>query len=172
MPTLGIQADGIPDWLLAEGKIENGKLVVRDEIYTAVLLPFAKIVTPECLSIIRELKQANIPCYFIDDSPQFMLSGEALDDNTPVAFSIGDDMAVLASDVEKLKLPSSVSKLEGAYVTLIPGEGQEVFVMVMPVVPNTEVGGRIECMGQKIDVKLTHSLAIYCVNPKGVKHVF
>jgi hypothetical protein len=95
-----------------------------------------------------------------------------LADKTPVAFSIGDDMGLLASDVEKLKLPSSVSKLEGAYVTLIPGEGKEVFVMVMPVVPNNDVGGRIECMGQKIDVKSTNSLAIYCVNSKGVKQVF
>jgi len=172
MPTLGIQADGISDWLLAEGKIENGKLKVWDEEYAAVLLPFANIVTPECLSVIKQLKQANIPCYFIDDIPQYLLNGEALDYDVPVAFSIGEDMKELASDVEKLNLPSSVSKLEGAYITLVPGKDKDVFVMVMPVVPNTKVGGWIECMGQRINIETTSSLAIYHVSSEGVKHVF
>ena len=172
MPTLGIQADGISDWLLAEGKIENGKLKVRDEEYAAVLLPFTNIVTPECLSVIKQLRQANIPCYFIDDIPQYLLNGEALDYDVPVAFSIGEDMIELASDVEKLNLPSSVSKLEGAYITLVPGEDKDVFVMVMPVVPNTKVGGWIECMAQRINIETTSSLAIYHVSSEGVKHVF
>ena len=172
MPALGIQADGISDGLLAEGKIENGKLKVRDEEYSAVLLPFAKIVTPECLSIIEKLKANSIPFYFIDESPQFMLNGQVLENTFPVEFSIGNDMAKLASDIEKLNLPSQVSKLDGAYITLIPGEDKDLFVMVMPVVPNAKVGGQIECMGRKINIEKTSSLAIYHVSSKGVKPVF
>ncbi|MBO0321975.1 hypothetical protein J0X14_06685 [Muricauda sp. CAU 1633] len=172
MPALGIQADGISDWLLAEGKVENGKLKIRNEEYSAVLLPFAKIVTPECLAVIEKLKQAHIPCYFIDEIPQLLLNGETLKSNDDVAFSIGEDMSVLASDIEKLQLPSPVTKLEGAYVTVVPGENENNFVMIMPVVPNSQVGGVIKCNGQKVTVKPTKSLAIYQVGIKGVKQIF
>ena len=172
MPSLGIQADGISDWLLAEGKIKNGKLKIRNEEYSAVLIPFAEIVTPECLKVIRQLKQANIPCYFIDETPRFLLNGQQSDFNAPVAFNIGEDMSVLASDIEKLHLPSSVTKLEGAYVTLIPGDDKSLFVMIMPIVPNTEIKGTLKCMGHQVNVKPTRSLAIYQVNSKNVKQLF
>ena len=172
MPALGIQADGISDWLLAEGKIENGKLKIRDEEYSAVLLPFAKIVTSECLAVIDQLRQEGIPCYFIDETPQYFLNGIETDFNASVAFSIGEDMTKLASDVEKLHLPSPATKLEGAYVTLIPGDNNNTFIMIMPVIPNTEVGGAIKCNNQTIKVKPTSKLSIYEVNTEGVKQVF
>jgi hypothetical protein len=172
MPSLGIQADGISDWLLAEGIIEKGKLKIRNEEYSAVLLPFAKIVSPECFSIIKQLKKANIPCYFIDETPEFFISGEPIDFNTSVSFKIGEDMRELASDIEKLKLPSSLTKLEGAYVTLIPGENNNMFVMIMPVIPNTEVGGIIRCKELEIEIKPTRTLSIYQVDSKGAKQVF
>lgn len=171
MPTLGIQADGISDWLLAEGKIVNGKLKIRNEEYSAVLLPFAKIITHECLSVIHKLKEANIPYYFIDETPQFLLNGKYLNLSTAVSFSIGEDMSELASNIEKLQLPSPLTKLDGAYVTLIQGENKNMFVMVMPIIPNTEVGGNIEYNGREINVKPTRTLSIYQVDTKKVKQV-
>ncbi len=172
MPSLGIQADGISDWLLAEGKVEGGKLKIRDEEYSAVLLPFAKVLTPECLAIIKQLKKAKIPCYFIDETPQLLLNGQKTDLNDEVALSIGENMDDLASNIEKLKLPSKVTKLDGAYVTLVPGEDDSLFLMVMPIVPNTEVGGSVKCLGQKVNIKATSSLAIYQVNSKTSKQVY
>ena len=172
MPSLGIQADGISDWLLAEGKIENGKLKIRDEEYSAVLLPFAKIITPECLSVIKQLKKANIPCYFIDETPRFLLDGKSTGFTAPVSLIIGEDMTELASDIEKLQLPSPLTKLDGAYVTLIPGENNNMFVMIMPVIPNTEVGGVLKCNGQEVNVKPTRSLSIYQVTPQKVIQLF
>jgi hypothetical protein len=171
MPALGIQADGIADWLLAEGKIENGKLKIRNEEYSAVLLPFAKIITPDCLAAIEKLKQASIPCYFIDEIPQLLLNGKALELKDTASFSIGEDMTLLASDIEKLRLPSPVTKLEGAYVTVIPSENKNIFVLIMPVIPGTQVGGIITCNGQKVTVKPTKSLSIYRVGVKGVKQM-
>ena len=171
MPAVGIQADGISDWLLAEGKIENGKLKIRNEEYSAVLMPFAKIVSPECMAVVEKLKQAKIPCYFIDEAPQFLLNGEALKTNGQVAFTIGEDMEVLASDIEKLQLPSPVTKLDGAYVTLVPGDKNDNFVLIMPVIPDTQVEGTIKCKGKKVNVKPTKTLSIYQVNKKGVKQI-
>ncbi|MDD4361669.1 MAG: hypothetical protein PHF48_04445, partial [Bacteroidales bacterium] len=54
MPALGIQADGISDALLTEGKLQKGKFIVREQEYSALLLPFAKIMTPEGLSVIKQ----------------------------------------------------------------------------------------------------------------------
>jgi hypothetical protein len=172
MPSLGIQADGISDWLLAEGKVVNGKLKIRNEEYSAVLLPFAKILTPDCLSVINQLKQADIPYYFIDEIPQFLMNGKKINVDAPVAFSIGDDMKKLADNIEGLQLPSSITKLDGAYVTLIPTDDNSLFVMIMPIVPDTKIGGSIKCMGQVIHVKPSSSLSIYKVGIKGVKHVY
>lgn len=172
MPTLGIQTDAISDWLLAEGKVEDGKLKIRNETYSAVLFPFASIVTPECLEVIKQLKEAGIPIYFTDETPEYLLNGDEVDFDASVAFNIGDDMDELAANIEKLKLPSSVTKLEGAYVTLVPGENDDVFVMIMPVVPNTEVGGLIKCKGRKVKVEPTTTLSIYRVGAKKVKRVF
>lgn len=172
MPSRGIQADGISDWLMAEGKIENGKLKIRNEEYSAVLLPFAKIISPECLSMIRQLKKASFPCYFIDEIPEFLISGKSIDFNASVTFSIGEDMTELASDIEKLKLPSPLKKLDGAYVTLIPGEDNTMFVLIMPVIPNTEVGGIIRCKELEIEIKPTRTLSIYQVDSKSAKQVF
>ncbi len=172
MPALGIQADGIADWLLAEGRIENGKLKIRNEEYSAVLLPFAKIITPECLTIIEKLKEANIPCYFIDETPQFLLNGKTLNLKNAVSFCIGEDMTLLASDIEKLRLPSPTTKLDGAYVTVIPGENKSVFVMVMPVIPGAQVGGVIKCNRKTVTIKPTKSLSIYQVETNKVKQIF
>ena len=135
-------------------------------------MPFAKIITPECLIIIEKLKKANIPCYFIDERPQFLLNGKSLDLKYTVSFCIGEDMTLLASDIEKLRLPSPTTKLDGAYVTVIPGENKSVFVMVMPVIPGAQVGGVIKCNGKTVTIKPTKSLSIYQVETNRVKQIF
>ena len=123
------------------------------------------------MAVVEKLKQAKIPCYFIDEAPQFLLNGEALKTNGQVAFTIGEDMEVLASDIEKLQLPSPVTKLDGAYVTLVPGDKNDNFVLIMPVIPDTQVEGTIKCKGKKVNVKPTKTLSIYQVNKKGVKQI-
>ena len=172
MPALGIQADVISDWLLAEGKINDRVLQVRNQKYKAVLLPFPKVVTPECLSVIQKMKELNFPCYIIDEPPQFILDGKKISQSFDVSFKIGKDINVLSEEIEKLNLPSPVTKLKGAYVTVIPGQSMDVFVMIMPVVPGTQVGGEILYKGNKIIVEQTNSLSIYHIDSNGSTRVF
>lgn len=172
MPALGIQIDAISDWLLAEGNIKDGVLYVRDQKYKAILLPFSKIVSKELLAKVRELQKKNIPIYFIDEVPQLTVEGEKVDLNSKVSFSIGNDMAKLSAEIIKLNLPSPVTQLKDAYVTVIPDNDNNVYVLIMPIEPGREIGGEITCNGIKIVVEKTSELSIYHVDSNGSKKVF
>ena len=85
-----------------------------------MLLPCSKIVSKETLAAIRELQKKNFPIYFIDQLPQLTVDGEKVDLNAKVSFSIGDDMENLSAEIKKLDLPSPVTQLKDAYVTVVP----------------------------------------------------
>ncbi len=172
MPALGIQVDAISDWLFAEGKIKDGVFQVRDQKYKAVLLPCSKIVSKETLAAIRELQKKNFPIYFIDELPQLTVDGEKVDLKAKVSFSIGDDMDKLSAEIKKLDLPSPVTQLKDAYVTVVPGSGKDVYVLVMPVEPGKEVSGQITCNGKKVVVEKSSKLSIYHVDSRGSRKVF
>lgn len=171
MPALGIQVDAISDWLFAEGKIQDGVFQVRDQKYKAILLPNSRIVSNEMLATIRELQQLNFPVYFIDELPQLTVDGEKIDLKAKVSFSIGRDVEQLSAEIKKLKLPSPVTQLKDAYVTVVPGSGKDVYVLIMPVEPGNEVGGEIICNGKKVIVEKSSKLSIYLVDSKGSKKV-
>jgi hypothetical protein len=171
MPALGIQADAISDWLFAEGKLKNNVLHVRNQKYKAVLIPSAKVVTKECLAVIIILQKEKFPIYFADELPQFTLDGKQVTLDAIVSFNIGSNMNVLASNIEKLNLPSPVTKLKDAYVTVIPGDINDLFVMIMPIVPGTTISGQITCMGKSVNVEATNTLSIYHVDSNGSSKV-
>ncbi|MDD4430078.1 MAG: hypothetical protein PHF61_01545 [Bacteroidales bacterium] len=81
-------------------------------------------------------------------------------------------MTELANNVEQLRLPSPLTKLDGAYVSLIDAEKNRQYVMIMPVVPGTEVGGALQCRDVTINVKPANSLSVYQVYKKKVSQVF
>ena len=172
MPALGIQVDAISDWLFAEGKIKDGVFQVRNQKYKAVLLPYSKIVSKETLATIRELQKKNFPVYFIGEVPRLTVDGKKVDLNAKVSFNIGDDMDKLSAEIKKLDLPSPVTQLKGAYVTVVPGNDKDVYVLVMPVVPGKEVSGEITCNGKKVIVEKSSKLSIYHVDSNGSKKVF
>lgn len=109
--------------------------------------------------------------FYIDEVSELLVKGESFETEEPVAFSIGEDMEKLAIEIEKLESPSPVTKLEGAYVTVIPSENNNDFVMVTPIIPDIVVGGTNCCNGIKAEVKPTKSFAIYQVSNNRVNRV-
>ncbi len=172
MPALGIQVDAISDWLFTEGNIKDGVFQIRDQKYKAVLLPYSKIVSNECLSTIREMQKNNFPIYFVDEIPRLTVDGEKVDMKAKVSFNVGDDMERLSAEIKKLELPSPVTQLEDAYVTVVPGNDEDVYVLIMPIEPGKEIGGEITCNGKKFIVEKTSTLSIYHVDSSGSKKVF
>lgn len=172
MPALSIQVDAISDWLFAEGSLEKDIFQVRDQKYKAVLLPYSKIVSNECLSKIRELQKKKFPIYFINELPQLNIDGEKVDIKTKISFNIPDDMEKLATEIKKLNLPTPVTQLKDAYVTVIPINDKEVYVLIMAIEPGKEVGGEIICNGKKVVVDSTSKLSIYRVDSNGSQKVF
>ena len=172
MPSLGIQVDAISDWLFAEGKIEDGVFHVRNQKYKAILLPYSKIVSKETLATVRELQNKNFPIYFINELPQFQLNGEQVDLKATVSFNIGRNVNQLSDDIKKLNLPSPVTQLKDAYLTVVPANEKELYILVMPVEPGNEVGGEISCLGKKVNIEKTSTLSIYRVDSNGGSCVF
>ena len=144
---------------------------MRNQKYKAVILPCAKVVTKKCLAVIKKLRKEKFPIYFADELPRFTLDGKQVTLDASVSFNIGSDMNALASDIEQLKLPSPVTKLKDAYVTAIPGDSNDLFVMIMPIVPGAAVNGQIMCLGQSINVETTSTLSIYHVDSNGSSKV-
>lgn len=165
MPALGVQADAISDWLFAEGKLNNGMFEVRNQKYKAVILPCAKVVTSKCLSMIRKLQVEKFPIYFVDELPQLTLEGKKIELNAKISFSIGADMNLLDDKITELNLPSSVSRLGGAYVTVIPGDSNDSYLMVMPINPGQKVVGNVLFKGMNVNIETTDSLSIYHIEP-------
>ncbi len=121
--------------------------------------------------MIRAMRSSGVPLYFADEAPRYLLNGDTIADGGSVSLTIGDDMEKLAAQINSLKLPSRVTPLEGAYLSVIPGEGDDHFVTIVPVIPGSEIGGEIMCTGQRIDVEKTRSLSIYRVGPDTWKRV-
>jgi len=171
MPSLGIQADGIADWLFSEGRIEKNKFRVRNETYDAVLLPFAEILTSECLKMILQLKEHGIPCYFMNNTPQYLINGEKIEVAFTKSFDITEDTKTLEVNIESLKLPTLISKLKGGYVSVVPGDKNTVYVMIMPVEPNATIEGELKYKGRKFKIDPTNKLAIYRINALNINRV-
>ena len=175
MPALGIQADAISVDLLALGRLENGVLRIHDQFYKALVMPYAKVVTPACLALLRELKKIGFPVHFINGVPMFTADGRIIQTDFKSIFDFPSDPARFKALIEALNLPSPCTKIDGAFLNVIPGSSpEEVFLTVMPVDPKVPVGGKVTCMGQEVLVDPTGSLAIYKIqkNKGGVVKVF
>lgn len=168
MPALGIQADVIGSNFLDEATVNNGKLTVRGHTYQAVILPYNKILSEKSLNVLKQLIAQKAKVYFAGDTPCMRLDGTSININIKKTISLSGDINKTIDELKRLNIPSSCSSLNGAYLNLIPSEEKNsYFLTVMPIVPNTTVGGTIVCLGQKVEIKPTKSLSIYKIK-KGV----
>jgi hypothetical protein len=175
MPAMGVQADVISTDLLASGVLEGGVLRIRDQRYKAVVVPGARVVTPESLRVLDELKRRRFPLHFANDVPALTTGGERVDLGVTPAFRIPAGADALESAIAALRLPSPCSRLAGAYLNVIPGaSADEVFLTVMPVDPLRPVSGSVKCLGQTVSVDSTSTLAIYRVmaHKRNVRKVY
>jgi hypothetical protein len=167
MPALGVQADVISNDLLASGRLDKGELSIGEQRYRAVILPCAKVITPECLAVVEVLKKKRFPVYFINDVPSLTTEGKKIRTDFEPVFHFQPDVAALKSSIQALRLPSPCTGLEGAYLNVIPGSlKNEYFLTVMPVEPGAMVGGIMKCMGKIVAVKKTSQLSIYRIHAK------
>ncbi len=166
MPALGIQADAISVDLFASGKLENEVLEIHNQKYKAVLWPFAKIITPDCISILNKMKESNFPLYFGNQIPLFTTTGEKLQLNFPVSFNLDSDIEAIEKSIEKLILPSPISRLKGAYTTVVSGKSNEIYLLVMPIEPGKSVSGKVNCLGNVLNISNAKRLQIYKISPK------
>ncbi|MDD4921263.1 MAG: hypothetical protein PHS30_02160 [Bacteroidales bacterium] len=169
MPAMGLQTDVIGSNLLDEAEVKNGRLVVRGHIYNAVFLPYNEILSSKSVHVLQQMIAQKGRIYFGGNVPQQDLDGKVVDLKVKTSFSLSGDIEKTMSEVSKLKIPSGCTQLKGAYLNLIPSDdGKMVFLTVMPIVPNTHVGGAVVCFGQKVEIGMTKSLAIYEIK-RGVK---
>jgi hypothetical protein len=167
MPALGIQADVISVDLLAAGTLKDGQLAIRDQRYKALVLPNARVLTPEAVRVIAELRRKRFPLHFGGEPPSLTTTGERVTLDAGPVFRIPSDATELAKAIEALRLPSPCGKLNGAYLHVIQGQTpSEAFLTVMPVDPKGVVSGKVRCLGQNVDVAETSTLAIYKVDGK------
>jgi hypothetical protein len=169
MPAAGVQADAISDNWLGEAVLENGVLKLGKQSYKAVVLPCARVVTAKELVVLQRLIAAKFPVYVIDGAPALTVEGQRVSLGLPVSFKIEADATGLVPAIGKLGLPSPVSALAGAYVTVVPAEKDDVFVLVMPISPGKTVAGEVVCRGQRVQVAPANTLSIYRVSSVGVK---
>lgn len=173
MPALGIQADAISADLFASGKLNDGFLEIKDQKYRAVLWPYAEVITPECIPILKQMKKSQFPIFFGNRIPTLTTNGDEIKINLPISFDLNKELKSIEKNIEKLDLPSPTTKLPGAYITVIKGESDEVYLLVMPIEPKTSISGKVKCLGKTVDISKTKKLAIYKVSQKnGVAHVF
>ncbi len=167
MPALGIQADAISVDLLAEGALKDGQLAIRDQRYKALVLPHARVLTPEAVRVLAELRRRRFPVFVGGEAPKRTTTGERVTLDAGPVFRIPSDAAELAKVIEVLRLPSPCGKLDGAYLNVIQGQAPgEVLLTIMPVDPKGTVGGKVRCLGQTVDVAPTCKLAIYKIDSK------
>ncbi len=172
MPAAGVGADAISEGFFAEGKLDGDAFVVRGQRYRAVVLPHARVLTAAGLVQVQALRAAKFPVHFVDELPKATLDGApiALPEAT-VAFRTPDDAATLPGLIESLHLPTALTRLPGAYVSAVPGDGETLFVLVMPIEPGATVGGELACRGVKFPVAPTSGLAVYEVGPASARRV-
>lgn len=172
MPAAGIGADAISEAFFAEGKIEAGAFVVRGQRYRAVVLPHARVLSAAGLAQVRALLAAKFPIHFTEELPTVTLDGAAIAlPAAAVAFKTPDDAAQLPELIESLHLPSPLTRLPGAYVSAVPGEGGNTLVLAMPIEPGATVGGAMTCRDVRFTVAPTSRLAVYEVGATGVRRV-
>jgi hypothetical protein len=169
MPAAGVQADAISDNWLGEAVLENGVLKLGKQSYKAVVLPCARVVTAKELAVLQRLIAAKFPVYVIDEAPALTVEGTHVSLGLPVSFKIEADASGLVPAIGKLDLPSPVAALPSAYVTVIPAEKDEVFVLVMPINPGETVSGEITCRGRRVSIAPSNTLSIYRVGAGGSK---
>jgi hypothetical protein len=167
MPAAGVQADAISDNWLGEAVLENGVLKLGKQSYKAVVLPCARVVTARELAVLQRLIAAKFPVYVIDEAPTLTVEGQRVELGLPVTFKIETDATGLVPAIGKLSLPSPVTALPGAYVSVIPAEKDDVFVMVIPINPGETVTGEIICRGQRVTIAPANVLSIYRVGVGG-----
>lgn len=173
MPALGVQADAISEDLLASGRLVNGALEIQGQRYKALLVPYARVVTPGSLVVLDQLKRERFPLHFVAETPAWTTRGERVQASFGPAVELPSDAAGFTGAVEALKLPSPCSKLPGAYLNVLPGASAgEVLLTVMPVDPKTAVSGELRCLNQRVRVERTDKLAIYKIDRSGARKVF
>jgi len=171
MPAMGLQTDVIGSNLLDEGEVKNGKLVVRGHVYNTVFLPYNKILSAKSIQVLQALIAQKGRVYVGGDVPKQDLNGKPVDLKIQTSFSLRGDITKTMEEIELLKIPSSCSQLKGAYLNLIPADdGKTFYLTVMPIIPNISVSGVVKCMGHKLEVKETKTLAIYQID-KTVKQL-
>ncbi len=172
MPAAGVGVEAISEGFFAEGRLEGGAFVVRGRRYKAVVLPHARVLGSEGLATLRTLLAAGFSVHFVDELPAVTLDGDPIAlAGARVAFSTPDEAARLPELIESLGLPSVLTRLPGAYVSALPGEGGATLVLVMPIEPGAEVGGTLRCGGVEFTVAPTRTLAIYEVAPEGARNL-
>ena len=175
MPALGIQADVVSMDLFASGELKGKTLKIADQQYKAVVLPHASVVTPECLIMLDRMQKAKFPMYFMSETPKLTTRGERIRRAFSPSFEYHPDLDVFVKKIENLKLPSPCTKLDGAYLNVIPGSSSdEVLLTVMPVDPKRSVSGKVKCEGQDVAIRETRELSIYRLRlkTKDVQQVF
>ncbi len=169
MPAAGVQVDFISDNWLGAAVFENGKLKIGTQTYSVVVLPCARVVTAKEYAMLQRLVAAKFPVYVIDDAPALTVDGQILSLGLPVSFKIEADANGLVSAIGSLHLPSPVTALPGAYVTVVPAGTDDVFVLLMPITPGETISGEVLCRGRRVTVEPAKSLSIYRVGEAGVK---
>ncbi|MFT3828337.1 MAG: hypothetical protein QM691_01395 [Opitutaceae bacterium] len=172
MPAAGVGVDAISESFFAEGKLEAGAFVVRGQRYRAVVLPHARVLSAAGLVQVRTLLAAKFPIHFTEELPAVTIDGAPIAlTGAAVAFKTPDDATTLPELIESLHLPSMLTRLPGAYVSALPGEGDTTLVLVMPIEPGATVAGEMACRGVRFTVAPTSTLAIYEVGAAGARPV-
>jgi hypothetical protein len=168
MSAYGIHADLLASYMLGEASLRQGKLWIKGEEYSSVIIPDNIIITKKTAEFLTLLLEQDFPVYFGGKMPQFTMDGQELDFKAKYHFSIDGDVEKSLSELQAFNPSSICSQLEGAYVNVIPSQSDdEYFLSIMPVEPLTIVKGTVVCMGVKVEVMPTSTLAIYKVNKNG-----
>jgi hypothetical protein len=168
MSAYGIHADLLASYMLGEASLRQGKLWIKGEEYSSVIIPDNIIITKKTADFLTLLLEQDFPVYFGGEMPQFTMDGQELDFKAKYHFSIDGDVEKSLSELKTLKPSSICSQLEGAYVNVIPTQNNdEYFLSIVPVVPKTKIKGSVVCMGVEVEILPTSTLAIYKVNKNG-----
>lgn len=173
LTAMGIQLDVISSEMLDTAKIVNGNLSIGDHSYKSLLIPNNKILSKNSVQLLSNLVKQNSRTYFGGELPQFTIEGEAVSLDVKKSFSLSGDIKTTLDEISTLEIPSICSGLEGAYLNVIPAENKNsFFITVMPIIPNTEIGGKFIFKRKPINVEKTKSLVIYKIDNRKVTKVY
>lgn len=174
MPAAGVGVEAVSEDWLGEAEFKDGRLCVRGRAYRALVVPCATQMAPAALRVLQKLLAADFRVVFAESVPSRSSDGSPVALGARAELEIGgeDEGGSLTDRIEALHLPSLTTRLKGAYVSAIPGEGDALFVLAMPVEPGSEIGGRFMAKGVTVEVAPTKSLVIYRVAPGKAEEVF